>query len=149
MGKGEKRMAKQKKKIIGNVVGIPATSVCGKEVLLIPTLPRINLPHQYITPGVENISIIDTRERPGMSTAAAASYAMDLMNSSRKLLTDANGNVYTPGRCFECRAGEHEDIDDEIEMCKIINPDTGKMFKRGYLCSAHQDIFISDGYILK
>jgi hypothetical protein len=67
----------------------------------------------------------------------------------KRMAIDSNGDYYKPGMCFECRAGEHEDIDDKIEMCKIINPDTGKMFKRGYLCSAHQDIFISDGYILK
>ena len=30
------------------------------------------------------------------------------------MTTNSNGDEYTPGQCYECRAGEHEDEDDDI-----------------------------------
>jgi hypothetical protein len=62
---------------------------------------------------------------------------------------DGNDDYYKPGKCFECRAGEHEDNDDMIIMCSIIDPKTGKQIKRGRLCGEHQHMYLTDGYILK
>jgi len=59
------------------------------------------------------------------------------------------GREYTPGKCFACRARLHEDEDDDIEMCVIIDPDTHKLVGRGRLCGAHQDMYLCDGYLLK
>jgi hypothetical protein len=62
---------------------------------------------------------------------------------------NGNGDEYTPGQCFECRAGEHEDEDDDIKMVTVINPDTKKIYRHGKLCRAHRNIFLHDGYILE
>ncbi len=51
--------------------------------------------------------------------------------------------------CFECRNGERVDEFDKTRLSVIIEPDTGKMFRRGYLCSDHEDAYLSDGYLLK
>lgn len=64
----------------------------------------------------------------------------------RKTATSDNGDEYTPGRCCECRAGQHEDYDDEIELCVVIDPDTKKIYRRGYLCEGHRNMFLEDGY---
>lgn len=50
-------------------------------------------------------------------------------------------------KCFECRAGEHEDISEKGEMFKIYLK--GKFVKRGYLCEDHQDVYLTDGYQLR
>lgn len=49
-------------------------------------------------------------------------------------------------RCIECRAGCHDNYDDNVLLCKIVDPDTRKMYKRGYLCSEHRTAFADDGY---
>lgn len=49
-------------------------------------------------------------------------------------------------RCVECRAGCHDNYDDNVLLCKIVDPDTRKMYKRGYLCSEHRTAFADDGY---
>jgi len=61
---------------------------------------------------------------------------------------DANGKEYTPGKCYECRAGEHEDEDDDIMMCSVIDNITGKVLKRVRLCAAHRfdNRWIWEGY---
>jgi hypothetical protein len=51
-------------------------------------------------------------------------------------------------KCFECRNGEHDDEDDNIKMCNIVDPKTGKTIKRGNLCGAHQTMYLDDGYRL-
>jgi len=48
------------------------------------TIPEIKLPLRYINPRAKDIVPIDIRERPGMSTAAAVSYALSLTSLSRK-----------------------------------------------------------------
>ena len=65
------------------------------------------------------------------------------------MATDGNGNEYTPGKCFECRKGEHEDFDNQIAMCRITDPDTGKQITRGNLCGEHQHMYLADGYALR
>jgi phenylacetate-coenzyme A ligase PaaK-like adenylate-forming protein len=65
------------------------------------------------------------------------------------MATNGNGDKYTPGKCFECRKSEHEDYDDQVQHCDIIDPATGKRINCGRLCAAHQDMYISDGYILR
>jgi phenylacetate-coenzyme A ligase PaaK-like adenylate-forming protein len=64
------------------------------------------------------------------------------------MATNANGEQYTPGKCFECRKGEHEDYDDDVQHYDIIDPKTNKRINCGRLCSTHVDMFLMDGYIL-
>jgi hypothetical protein len=52
-------------------------------------------------------------------------------------MINGNGDEYTPGKCYECRAGEHEDYSDDIEMCKITQHD-GKS-KHMNLCGYHRE----------
>lgn len=47
-------------------------------------------------------------------------------------------------KCYECRAGEHEDEDDDIKMCVVRCP--GEKTRRGNLCAAHRRIMEEDGY---
>jgi hypothetical protein len=47
-------------------------------------------------------------------------------------------------KCFECRAGEHDDEDDDIRMC-LITLD-GERARRGNLCGHHRCIMEEDGY---
>ena len=60
----------------------------------------------------------------------------------------ADGSTYEEGRCFECRNGEHEDFDDDVRMTLVRDPDTHKVYRRGYLCSEHRGVFESDGFIV-
>lgn len=52
-------------------------------------------------------------------------------------------------RCFECRSGDHPNYDDDVEMVTIIDPETKKVYKRGYPCSEHYAMYADDGYILR
>jgi hypothetical protein len=52
-------------------------------------------------------------------------------------------------KCFECRAGEHDDIKEDAVLCVIHDPETKKIFRRGYLCSDHINVFLDDGYIVQ
>jgi len=51
-------------------------------------------------------------------------------------------------QCFECRDGEHDNYDDNVELVTIKDPDTKKIVKRGYLCGEHQTMYLDDGYEL-
>ena len=51
-----------------------------------------------------------------------------------------------PKWCCECRAGEHENIDDDTVLY-IVRQD-GKMVFRGYLCSSHVHCRLEDGFTL-
>jgi len=48
----------------------------------------------------------------------------------------------TANKCYECRASEHDDEDDDIRMC-VVNG------KRGNLCNAHRTIHEEDGEPVK
>lgn len=55
--------------------------------------------------------------------------------------------------CYECRAGEHENYDDDVVMCIVTDP-TGddpdyRTPKRGYLCREHRAMRIEDGYTVR
>lgn len=50
-------------------------------------------------------------------------------------------------RCSECRDGEHDNYDDNVELCKVY--DNGKFLKKLLLCGAHQHCFLEDGYELR
>jgi hypothetical protein len=63
------------------------------------------------------------------------------------MATNSNGDEYTPGQCYECRGGEHEDYDDDIRMCVITAP--GERPRRGHLCSEHRCMLRDDGYTIK
>lgn len=51
-------------------------------------------------------------------------------------------------QCSECRDGEHENLDDDVQLCTVINPDGGRP-KRLYLCGEHVEQNLADGYLVK
>lgn len=51
---------------------------------------------------------------------------------------NGSGDEYTPGKCHECRVGEHDDEDDDVQSCKIVDDRTGKVLKRVNLCATHR-----------
>lgn len=65
------------------------------------------------------------------------------------MATNSNGEQYTPGKCFECRGGEHEDYDDDVQMVYIRDPSTKKVITRGRMCSEHRCMYGDDGYIVE
>ena len=60
--------------------------------------------------------------------------------------TRADGHTYEVGRCFECREGEHDDMDDDIRLVLVRDPETNHIYRRGYLCGEHRGQFRDDGY---
>ena len=66
-----------------------------------------------------------------------------------KQLQNGNGEWYTPGRCIECREGEHEDYTEKVHKVKIIDPDTGKCERRAIMCEDHIEMYAMDGYTIK
>ena len=51
--------------------------------------------------------------------------------------------------CKDCLDGEHDDYDDDITICVVTDPDTGKKaFKCAYLCSEHRTMYRDDGFIV-
>ena len=52
----------------------------------------------------------------------------------------------TKNQCFECRNGEHEDYDSDIRLIVAKDPDTGRIYRRGKLCSEHRAAYSDDGY---
>ena len=51
-------------------------------------------------------------------------------------------------RCFECKAGEHENYDDDIVLTIIKDPINKKIFKKGYMCHEHRMMYLDDGFIV-
>ncbi len=49
-------------------------------------------------------------------------------------------------RCADCRNGEHPNYDNDMLLCRITDPDTGKLVKRAYLCREHRMMYHADGY---
>ncbi|KKL27015.1 hypothetical protein LCGC14_2389410 [marine sediment metagenome] len=52
-------------------------------------------------------------------------------------------------QCADCRDGEHDNYDNNIELVYVRDPDTKKMIKRSYMCENHQEMYLSDGYEIK
>ena len=59
-------------------------------------------------------------------------------------MQNTNGEKYKPGQCAECKAGEHEDYDDDIKMCAVRDPDTNRVTRKK-LCGEHREAFAEDG----
>lgn len=51
-------------------------------------------------------------------------------------------------KCCECRAGEHADLAPGARLCVVKDPDTGRVFKRGWLCPEHVYAMNYDGYLV-
>jgi len=49
-------------------------------------------------------------------------------------------------QCCECRSGEHDNYDEDVQAAVVIDPDTRKIVKRGNLCGEHRVMFQFDGY---
>jgi hypothetical protein len=49
-------------------------------------------------------------------------------------------------QCFECRAGEHDNEDEDVRMCVIKSPLSDERTRRGYLCATHRMVMEEDGY---
>jgi hypothetical protein len=47
--------------------------------------------------------------------------------------------------CADCRAGEHDNYDDNVRLVIVRDPDNGQM-KRAYLCESHRVMYRDDGY---
>lgn len=56
------------------------------------------------------------------------------------------GNKETEMRCADCRDGEHENYDENIELVALRNPETKKFVKRAWLCKEHRKMYDEDGY---
>ncbi len=50
--------------------------------------------------------------------------------------------------CLECSDGEHENYAPIAGKYQIIDPDTGKQYRRGYICEDHYGSLSDDGYKL-
>ena len=49
-------------------------------------------------------------------------------------------------QCADCRDGEHENMDDDVMLIVLRDPDTGKLVKRSYMCANHRTMYSDDGY---
>lgn len=49
-------------------------------------------------------------------------------------------------RCAECRDSEHDNLSSDVHLVKVL--DNGKCVKRAYICTEHEDCFLTDGYEL-
>lgn len=49
-------------------------------------------------------------------------------------------------QCCECRDGEHDNIDEDVRLVVIIDPDTKKLYRRGYMCWHHRECYDMDGF---
>lgn len=59
-------------------------------------------------------------------------------------MENSNGEHYTPGKCMECREGEHEDYSESGMIVRVYDLD-GKFVRRGYLCDDHIDSNLTYG----
>lgn len=50
-------------------------------------------------------------------------------------------------KCADCRDGERDE--DAKGLFIVRDPETGRMVKRAYLCSEHEEMYASDGYEVK
>ncbi len=51
--------------------------------------------------------------------------------------------------CADCRDGEHENYDDDVELVIVRDPDKpSPWFKRAYMCGQHRGMYLEDGYEL-
>jgi hypothetical protein len=70
----------------------------------------------------------------------------DINAATPGAIKNSNCEWYVPGDCFECKAGEHDDMVTGAEVVIVRDPDTGKMHMRAKLCSDHISIMLDDGY---
>ena len=63
-------------------------------------------------------------------------------------MENANGEKYIPGKCFECKRGEHEDEDENYTKVLVRDPNTHKIYGRGFVCAHHFSILEEDGYLI-
>ncbi len=52
-------------------------------------------------------------------------------------------------QCADCRDGEHDNYDDNVELVYVRDPDTKKIVRRSNMCSTHQSQYLDDGYEVK
>jgi len=59
----------------------------------------------------------------------------------------ANEGITDVRQCADCRDGEHENYDDDIQLVVVRDPDNrGRYVKRAWLCKLHRSIYENDGY---
>jgi len=49
-------------------------------------------------------------------------------------------------RCTDCRDGEHENYDDNVQRMVVRDPDSMEVLKTTELCDYHKEMYASDGY---
>ena len=52
-------------------------------------------------------------------------------------------------RCADCRDGEHEDYDLDVELVIVKEEGSGRWIKRAWLCKDHRDMYEGDGFEVK
>ena len=52
-------------------------------------------------------------------------------------------------RCTECRKGEHENYDDNLDFVVVRDPDSGRLLGRWWLCEEHRTMYENDGCVVK
>jgi hypothetical protein len=69
------------------------------------------------------------------------------MNQADGILTGKQGGIMNTGkRCAACRDGEHANYDNEVYLVTVWDEETGKTYKRCYLCREHRTSYRDDGY---
>ena len=48
--------------------------------------------------------------------------------------------------CCDCREGEHDNYEDDVQYVIVRDPDTGYLHRKAYLCEEHREMYASDGY---
>lgn len=48
--------------------------------------------------------------------------------------------------CSDCQLGEHDNYDDDVRKCIVVDPDDGRVTLRGLLCESHRTMYEDDGY---
>ncbi len=51
--------------------------------------------------------------------------------------------------CNDCKDGEHENYDNNLELVIVRDPETKRWVKRAWLCKEHRDMYGADGYEVK
>jgi hypothetical protein len=50
--------------------------------------------------------------------------------------------------CCECRAGDHDNYSDGTFLYLIRDPETKQIYRRGYICTHHIEMFNADGFLI-
>lgn len=49
-------------------------------------------------------------------------------------------------QCQECKDGEHDNYDEDVQLVVVRDPQTQKTHRRCYMCKDHRIMYDMDGY---